>query len=149
MGCIELCGGVHTAQRQTPTQIPIGFCVNLSVSVSVSVSVSSSVNSPLPQTEASHTDGRTLVQRVSQNRNWGFQGRNGFLPIKLENTFGIAQSERFVPQIPCSRVKVCLHVTFFSSCPLLPRLLHVIRIRTKWVHYLSCPLFTPSRLLQC
>ena len=99
--------------RQTSIQIPIGFCVNLSASVCL-VSVSSSVNSPLPQTEASHTDGRTLVQRVSQNRNWGFQGRNGFLPIKLENTFGIAQSQRSVPQIPCSRVKVCLHVTFLA-----------------------------------
>ena len=36
---------VHTAQRQMPTQIHIGFCVNLSVSVSVSVS--GSVNEPL------------------------------------------------------------------------------------------------------
>ena len=48
MGCIELCRGVHTAQRQISTQIPIGFCVNLlvsmTVSISVSVSVSGSVN---------------------------------------------------------------------------------------------------------
>ena len=29
MGCIELCGGVHTAQRQISTQIPIWFCSNL------------------------------------------------------------------------------------------------------------------------
>ena len=28
MGCTELCGGVHTAQRQTPTQIPNGFCTH-------------------------------------------------------------------------------------------------------------------------
>ena len=27
MGCIESCRGVHTAQRQMTTQIPIGFCV--------------------------------------------------------------------------------------------------------------------------
>ena len=45
MGCTELCGGVHTAQRQIPSQIPIVFCVNLSIYVSVSVS--SSVNAPL------------------------------------------------------------------------------------------------------
>ena len=54
MGCIELCGGVHTVQRQTPRQIPIGFCANLSVSVSVLVSVypvSGSVNTPLQYTE--------------------------------------------------------------------------------------------------
>ena len=48
MGCMELCGGVHTAQRQISTQIPIGFCVNLSASVCL-VSVSSSVNAPLPK----------------------------------------------------------------------------------------------------
>ena len=51
MGYIELCGFVHTAQRQTSTQIPIRFCVNLSVYVSVlvsaSVSLSGSVNAPL------------------------------------------------------------------------------------------------------
>ena len=50
MGCIELSGGFHTAQRQTSTQIPIGFCVNLlvpvSVLISVSVSVSGSVKVP-------------------------------------------------------------------------------------------------------
>ena len=48
MGCLELCGGIHTAQRQTPTQIPVGFCANLVVSVSVSVSVSvlGSTNAP-------------------------------------------------------------------------------------------------------
>ena len=33
LGCFELCGGVHTTQRQTSAQIPIGFP---SVSVSVS-----------------------------------------------------------------------------------------------------------------
>ena len=38
MGCIKLCGGVHTAQKQRPIQIPVGFSANLSVSVSVSVS---------------------------------------------------------------------------------------------------------------
>ena len=38
MGCIELCAVAHAAQRETPTQIPIGFCANLSVSASVSVS---------------------------------------------------------------------------------------------------------------
>ena len=43
MACIELCGGVHTAQRQTP--VLIGFCVNILVSVSVSVAVC--VNAPL------------------------------------------------------------------------------------------------------
>ena len=36
--CVEWCGGVHTAQRKTPTQIRIGFCANLSVPVSVSMS---------------------------------------------------------------------------------------------------------------
>ena len=44
MGCIELCGSVHTAERQTSMQTHIGFCANLSVSVSVSVSVSASVS---------------------------------------------------------------------------------------------------------
>lgn len=29
MGCVELCRGVHTTQRQTPAQILIEFCVNL------------------------------------------------------------------------------------------------------------------------
>ena len=38
MGWIELCKVVHTAQRQTLMQIPIGFYANLSVSLSVSVS---------------------------------------------------------------------------------------------------------------
>ena len=51
VGCMELCGGVHTAQRQRSTQIPIEVCVDLSVSVSVSVAVSVSVsgsgNAPL------------------------------------------------------------------------------------------------------
>ena len=28
MACIELCGGVHTAQRQRLTQISIGFCTH-------------------------------------------------------------------------------------------------------------------------
>ena len=27
MGCIGLCEGVHTAQRQITTQIPIEFCI--------------------------------------------------------------------------------------------------------------------------
>ena len=26
MGCIELCGGVHSGQRQTLSHIPIGHC---------------------------------------------------------------------------------------------------------------------------
>ena len=43
---MELCVSVHTAQRQTPTQIHIGIRANSSVSVSVSVSVSGSVNAP-------------------------------------------------------------------------------------------------------
>ena len=38
MGCIKLCGGIHTGQRQHQ-HIPIGFCVNLPASVTVSVSV--------------------------------------------------------------------------------------------------------------
>ena len=46
----ELCGGVHTEQTHTPTQITTGFCVYssvfVSISVSVSVSVSDSVNAP-------------------------------------------------------------------------------------------------------
>ena len=29
MGCIGLCGGVHTAQRQMTTLISIGFCVHV------------------------------------------------------------------------------------------------------------------------
>ena len=37
MGCIELCEGMDTARRQTPIQIPIGFCANLSASVTVLV----------------------------------------------------------------------------------------------------------------
>ena len=43
MGCIKLCGGVHTTQGLTPIKIPIGFCANLLVSVSVSVSGSANV----------------------------------------------------------------------------------------------------------
>ena len=31
IGCIDLCGSVHTAQRQTSTQIHIGFLANLMV----------------------------------------------------------------------------------------------------------------------
>ena len=50
MGCIELCGGLHTAQRRTPTQILIELHANLSVfmpvPVSVYVLVSGSVNRP-------------------------------------------------------------------------------------------------------
>ena len=46
MGCVELCLGIHTAQRQTPTQIPVVFCANLEVFVSVSVSVLGSTNAP-------------------------------------------------------------------------------------------------------
>ena len=48
MASTELCRGVCTAQRQTPTQIPIGFCPNLMVSVSVSgsASVLGSMNEP-------------------------------------------------------------------------------------------------------
>ena len=38
MDCIELYG-VHIAERQIPTQIPIGFCVNLSVAALYLVSV--------------------------------------------------------------------------------------------------------------
>ena len=41
---VELCGGVHTSQRQTSTQISIVFFVNIPVSVSVSVSLLGSVN---------------------------------------------------------------------------------------------------------
>ena len=44
MGCIELCGDVHTAQRQTLTEIPIGFFGNFSVSMSVSIYVSVSIS---------------------------------------------------------------------------------------------------------
>ena len=44
MGCVELCGGVHTAPRQTSIHIHIGFYVKFSVSMSVSGS--DSVNTP-------------------------------------------------------------------------------------------------------
>ena len=44
MDCVELCGGVHTTQRQTLVEIPIGFCAILSVLVSVSGS--GNVNAP-------------------------------------------------------------------------------------------------------
>ena len=50
MGCIELCGGLHTARRRTPTQILIELHANLPVfmpvPVSVYVLVSGSVNRP-------------------------------------------------------------------------------------------------------
>ena len=53
MGCIELCGNVHTAEIH-PKQINFWFCPNfpnllvfVSVSVSLSASVSGDVNSPL------------------------------------------------------------------------------------------------------
>ena len=51
MGCVGLRRGVYTVQKQMPTQIHIGFCVEdslpVSVSVSVSVLVLGSVNTPL------------------------------------------------------------------------------------------------------
>ena len=47
MGCIEFCGGVDTALRQTSSQIPIGHCSDCIGLVLVSVSVSGSVNTPL------------------------------------------------------------------------------------------------------
>ena len=51
MGCIELCGGVHTAPKQRLIQVSIEFSANLSASVSVWVSVSvlvlGNVNAPL------------------------------------------------------------------------------------------------------
>ena len=28
MACMELCGSVHTAQREIPTKIPVGFCTH-------------------------------------------------------------------------------------------------------------------------
>ena len=42
MACIELCGGVHTAQIQRPMQLSIGFtthfmCIGLSLGVGVGV----------------------------------------------------------------------------------------------------------------
>ena len=43
MGRTELCGSVHTAQRQMPRQIQIGFCVNLSESAFVSVVISQKI----------------------------------------------------------------------------------------------------------
>ena len=47
MGCIGLCGVVHTAQRQMTTQIPIGFCV-LVLGRSLGLGLGSvSVNAPL------------------------------------------------------------------------------------------------------
>ena len=59
VACIELCGGVDTAQRQASTQLPTGFYANLlvsvSVSVDVSVSVSGSVNTPLGQSRSLRT----------------------------------------------------------------------------------------------
>ena len=62
IGCPELCESVHTAERQRPTQIHIGFCVNLSVSASVSVSVSilvsGSVTAPIRE------------RYETLNRNW-------------------------------------------------------------------------------
>ena len=42
MGCIELCGGVDTALRQTSSQIPIGHCsdcIGLGLGVCVGVGV--------------------------------------------------------------------------------------------------------------
>ena len=46
MSCMELCGSVHTIQRQIPAQIPIDSIPILSVSVSVSASVIVNVNTP-------------------------------------------------------------------------------------------------------
>ena len=43
MSCMELCGSVHTIQRQIPAQIPIDSIPILSVSVSVSASTSVSM----------------------------------------------------------------------------------------------------------
>ena len=37
MGCIELCEDIHTAHRQKPTEIQIGFCANLCRSVNATL----------------------------------------------------------------------------------------------------------------
>ena len=37
-GLYEICGGVRTAQRQTPTQSPIGFCSHF-IAISVGLNV--------------------------------------------------------------------------------------------------------------
>ena len=39
LGSMELCEGVHTAQRQTTTQIPIEFCI-LVIGLSLGLSLS-------------------------------------------------------------------------------------------------------------
>ena len=48
MACVELCGGVHTAQR--PMQFPLDSVHIIWLSVSVSFSVSGSVNEPYVNT---------------------------------------------------------------------------------------------------
>ena len=42
MACIESCGCVQTAQRQTSTQILTAFCVNLLVSIYLGLGVGQS-----------------------------------------------------------------------------------------------------------
>ena len=64
MGCVELCGPVHTAQRQISTQVPIEFCVNLSVSVSVLFSVSVGQRGRTVKRKSCH-----LIVHISLNGN--------------------------------------------------------------------------------
>ena len=47
MACVELCGGVHTAQRQRLMQISSGCCTHFVGICIFSVLVSGSVNDPL------------------------------------------------------------------------------------------------------
>ena len=54
--------------------------------------------------------------------------------------------------LPVTIVKVCLHVSFFSSCPLLPPLFICVlfivikTIDSRWIHPPFCALFTRSFL---
>ena len=73
VGYIELCGGSHTAQRQTLRKISIEFCVNLSVSVSVSVSVSDTITIKAHSHQASMTNLEPQTSRLASYLiSWGF-----------------------------------------------------------------------------
>ena len=82
MDCEGLCGDGHTAQRQTPTQIPDSLCTKLSVSVSVSVSGS----------QGSHRSGnsgkilKTFSSQGNQGKTGVFQPKSG-KKISNQGTF--------------------------------------------------------------
>ena len=115
MGCLEQCGGVHTAHIETPIQIPIEFITNLliSVSVSVFVSVSDCVNASLglynsrtarsnterlywrvqgaPEAELHHLFFNFLRLSEKNGENVGLTARGSRAPSRIHHWFHLIQ----------------------------------------------------------